>query len=122
MICSGLNVHTGENVTVEFGETIESVTSLPLDDAAETFLSAGFIDLQVNGFSGVDFNSPLVSVEDIGRSIAAIFSTGVTRFFPTVITGAPDEMVASLQNLSQARNRLEYGEAIEGFVSADFIV
>ncbi len=53
-------------------------------------IAPGFVDLQVNGFAGVDYNSPVASHEEIARSIRAMFSTGVTRFFPTVITGAPD--------------------------------
>ncbi len=114
MICSGINVHTGENVRVEFGHTIESVTSLP-PAQGDTYLSAGFIDLQVNGFAGVDYNAPHVSVAEIGRSVDTILATGVTRFFPTVITGSPNDMVASLRNLASARDRLESGEAIAGF-------
>jgi N-acetylglucosamine-6-phosphate deacetylase len=75
----------------------------------------GFIDLQINGFAGVDFNAPAARQEDIARAIDAIFSTGVTRFFPTVITGSPDAMQAALKNLAEARSALEYGRAMEGF-------
>jgi N-acetylglucosamine-6-phosphate deacetylase len=75
----------------------------------------GFIDLQVNGFAGVDFNSPGASHEEIGRAIRAIFSTGVTRFFPTVITGDPAVMLAALRNLASARESIEDGHAMEAF-------
>jgi N-acetylglucosamine-6-phosphate deacetylase len=44
-----------------------------------------------------------------------LFSTGVTRFFPTVITGAPEEMLGALRNLSQAREKLPEGPAMEAF-------
>ncbi len=75
----------------------------------------GFVDLQVNGFAGVDYNSPTVSHREIARSLGALFATGVTRFYPTVITGPPDDMLASLRNLSDARERVPHGEAIDGF-------
>lgn len=75
----------------------------------------GFIDLQVNGFAGVDFNSPASTREEIARAIAAIFSTGVTRFFPTVITGDPASMLAALGNLAAARDALGHGHAMEAF-------
>ena len=75
----------------------------------------GFIDLQVNGFAGVDFNSPACQHQEIERAIAAIFSTGVTRFFPTVITGPPDDMLAALRNLSAARSQVANGHAMEAF-------
>jgi N-acetylglucosamine-6-phosphate deacetylase len=85
----------------------------PLD--ARGLDTPGFVDLQVNGFAGVDFNSPDASQAEIARAIQAIFSTGVTRFFPTVITGDPAEMRAALRNLAAARSALEYGQAMEAF-------
>ena len=75
----------------------------------------GFIDLQVNGFAGVDFNSPAASHREIARAILAIFSTGVTRFLPTVITGAPESMLAALKNLAAAQSSLAEGKAMAGF-------
>jgi N-acetylglucosamine-6-phosphate deacetylase len=44
-----------------------------------------------------------------------LFSTGVTRFFPTVITGAPDDMMGALRNLAAARESIEDGPAMEAF-------
>jgi len=75
----------------------------------------GFIDLQVNGFAGVDFNHPASPHEEIARAIQAIFSTGVTRFFPTVITGDPATMLDALRNLASARDSLAHGLAMEAF-------
>jgi N-acetylglucosamine-6-phosphate deacetylase len=75
----------------------------------------GFIDLQVNGFAGVDYNSADAPVEEIGRSIRAMFSTGVTRFFPTVITGSPERMWGALRNLAEAHETLPEGAAMSGF-------
>src|SRR5579864_268767 len=77
--------------------------------------SPGFIDLQVNGFAGVDYNSPEAAHEKIAHSIRALRSTGVTRFFPTVITGSPDGMLGALRNLAAARESIENGAAMAGF-------
>jgi N-acetylglucosamine-6-phosphate deacetylase len=57
---------------------------------------SGLIDLQVNGFAGVDYNSPTAAHEEIARSLRALFGTGVTRFYPTVITGSLPDMQAAL--------------------------
>jgi N-acetylglucosamine-6-phosphate deacetylase len=113
MTCSGTNSLTGESVAVDFAETIRSVRA---DSSAPTgvFLAPGFVDLQVNGFAGVDFNNAAHSVEDIGRAIDAILSTGVTRCLPTIITGPPDKMIASLKNLRRAQTSLPRGRAIGG--------
>ena len=111
----GVDAVTGESIVVECDSVIQSMDPLISNESADTYIAAGFIDLQVNGFAGIDFNSPAVSQEEISRASNAIFSTGVTRFFPTVITGDPAEMLAALRNLAAARASLPYGEAMEGF-------
>src|SRR5213594_3036376 len=85
------------------------------DASTGLFTAPGWIDLQVNGFAGVDYNDPATTHADIARSIRVLFSTGVTRFFPTVITGPPEDMAEALRNLSAAKDSLEEGGAIEGF-------
>lgn len=112
--CTGYNVATGEHVSVEFDSVIQHVDPV-LDSAEDTFLSPGFVDLQVNGFAGVDYNSPSAPQEEIARSMRVMFSTGVTRFFPTVITGEPEKMLGALRNLAAAREALEDGAAMEAF-------
>jgi N-acetylglucosamine-6-phosphate deacetylase len=82
----------------------------------------GFIDLQVNGFAGVDYNSPDAPMEEIARSIRVMFSTGVTRFFPTVITGPPERMLGALRNLAAARESLPEGPAAIGQAMTAFQV
>jgi N-acetylglucosamine-6-phosphate deacetylase len=71
--------------------------------------------VQVNGFAGVDYNSGSTPHEEIARSLEVLFSTGVTRFYPTVITGGPEEMLAALANLARAKECLPGGEAMDGF-------
>lgn len=114
--CRGRNAATGERVVVE-GDTVITHVDPQLDASADddSYLAPGFIDLQVNGFAGVDYNAPESSSEEIDRSMGALFSTGVTRFFPTVITGAPERMIAALRNLAHAKETLPNGGAIEAF-------
>jgi N-acetylglucosamine-6-phosphate deacetylase len=114
MMCSGIDAVTGAPVAVEFGETITEVRSVP-DPGDAPYLAPGFIDIQVNGFAGVDYNRPGTPHPEIARSIRAMFATGVTRFYPTVITGPPDDMVAALRNLARAKDTLPDGGAIDGF-------
>src|ERR1700691_1769270 len=99
--CLGVDVATDQSVSVGFAETIQSVRAAESDGTV--YLSPGFVDLQVNGFAGVDFNDPNTSVDAIGRALDAMFATGVTRCLPTVITGPADAMLASLRNLRYAQ-------------------
>src|ERR1700688_1717980 len=116
MKCRGRSAVSGERIEIEFDGVIKSVDPL-LTSAAEDgiFIAPGFVDLQVNGFAGADFNSPATPHQEIQQALTALFSTGVTRFFPTVITGEPGAMLASLRNLAAARELLVEGPAIEAF-------
>jgi N-acetylglucosamine-6-phosphate deacetylase len=116
MICSGIDSITGEFVAIDFDETIRSVRKPDHHQVVDgSYLAPGFIDLQVNGFAGIDFNNPEATLGEIGRALEAIVATGVTRCLPTVITGPADAMLASLSNLYRAKISLQLGHAIAGF-------
>jgi N-acetylglucosamine-6-phosphate deacetylase len=115
MKCSGIDAISGASVEVSAGAVIDGVDHLLAPPAGLPFIAPGFIDIQVNGFAGVDYCAPGSPHERIGESIRALFSTGVTRFFPTVITGSPDNMAGALRNLAEAKEKLPEGPAMEGF-------
>ena len=122
MKCHGLDSISGEAIEVSFDKLLTGVDSLLAPLTGRDYISPGWIDLQVNGFAGVDYCSPTAPHEEIGRSIRAMFATGVTRFFPTVITGSPEDMVGALANLAAARRALPEGPAMEAFhVEGPFI-
>jgi len=112
MKCSGTDALTGRNVTVEFDSQIRDVRDAEGNTGA--WLAPGWIDLQVNGFAGVDYNDPEISPEQIELSLRALFASGVTRFFPTVITGSPRRMEAALRKLSQVASPAIDGFHVEG--------
>jgi N-acetylglucosamine-6-phosphate deacetylase len=115
MKCNGIDPASGDEVEVRFEDSIESVDSLIAPAGDSTYVTPGWIDLQVNGFAGVDYNSPSASHEEIASSIRAILQTGVTRFFPTVITGSPQDMSGALANLARAKEASWEGAAMEAF-------
>ena len=115
MKCNGVETSTRDFIEIQ-GETLLTHVDPVLGARQDgVFIAPGFIDLQVNGFAGVDYNSPAAPLEDVARSIRAMFSTGVTRFFPTVITGAPEDMLGALRNLARAKAMLPEGAAMEAF-------
>ncbi len=115
MKCKGIDPWSGRTIELEFEEAISSVHTNQAESSESVYIAPGFIDLQVNGFAGVDYNSATVGMESIGESIRALHSTGVTRFFPTVITGPPEEMLGALRNLAKAKETLPEGSSMEGF-------
>jgi N-acetylglucosamine-6-phosphate deacetylase len=112
----GMDPVRGERVIIDFDGLITSVTEL-LDPSVRDldYVVPGFIDLQVNGYAGVDYNSPTTSLEQIADSLRVQFACGVTRLLPTVITGTVEGMRGSLANLYAAKQTLPEGIAIEGF-------
>jgi N-acetylglucosamine-6-phosphate deacetylase len=112
-ICSGIDAQTGSGIEIAFGETISSVR--PAAKPADGCVAPGWVDIQVNGFAGVDYNAPTAPHDEIARSVRVQYSAGVTRFYPTVITGAPDDMLAALKNLTRAKETLAEGVAMDGF-------
>ena len=59
----------------------------------------GFVDLQVNGFAGVDFFS--ADAEGYRKAGEALLECGVTAYQPTFITSPEDELTAALSEVPQ---------------------
>jgi N-acetylglucosamine-6-phosphate deacetylase len=79
-----------------------------------TIETAGFFDLQVNGFAGVDYNDPRCTPEELLRSIAALRKTGVTRFLPTLITSSLESFTRCARTIVSCRHPAVAGIHMEG--------
>lgn len=74
----------------------------------------GFVDLQVNGFAGVDYNTPGRSVGQIEDSLAAMRRTGVTRCLPTLITSSFERFADCVRPILACANPAIAGLHMEG--------
>ena len=91
---------------------------------ADGYLVPGFVDLQVNGYFGVEFQTAdAASWADVARKLPA---TGTTAFLPTLITAPVDSLVATLSAAAEFAGDLPDGGArmlgvhVEGpFISPD---
>ena len=63
--------------------------------------AAGYFDLQVNGYAGVDFNADDLTAESLHRACNRLRSDGVAQALGTIITDAPEAMVRRIQKLAQ---------------------
>ena len=50
------------------------------------WVGPGWVDVQVNGFAGVDANDPATAPDGYARMTEELRARGVTRFLPTIIT------------------------------------
>ena len=64
----------------------------------------GLVDLQVNGFGGVDFNTPGITQNSLEHSLEAMLASGVTTCLPTIITASETHLQSCLADLETARN------------------
>jgi len=69
----------------------------------------GLVDLQVNGFAGVDFNSGTITAAELDRALEAMLATGVTTCLPTIITAHPQELEERFRALDRAVSESRLG-------------
>lgn len=100
---TGLSPQTGHGIAVRIkAGRIAAITAQDLPEGSP-YLARGLVDLQVNGYGGVDFNAgnltPLAA-RHLCQTLAAL---GVTRFLATVITASPAAMAKAIADIAAAR-------------------
>ena len=113
----GILYSTGQTVSISIVDG--KITGIkPLARSAEKpacFIAPGLIDIQINGYMGVDFTDPGITSEDLQKVTRALWETGVTTFVPTVITHSHDHLIACFSALAGAPNDPDIRGSIAGF-------
>ena len=65
----------------------------------------GWIDLQVNGYAGVDFNAPGLTVEQVKAVTERLAADGTVGYLPTLVTGDPEMLIETVRTVVAARKR-----------------
>lgn len=84
----------------------------------------GFVDLQVNGYKGIDFSSPDLTEEEFVFACRDLLQQGTVAFLPTIITSSRNTFKRNLRLMAGAMDGSlsEYlpGIHVEGpFISAE---
>ena len=91
-------------VVVEAGRILaveEGSAPRPGDQVlAGGILAPGLLDLQINGFAGIDF--AIADGAGLASSLGALAATGTTGCLPTIITAPVEELLASLDRIGRA--------------------
>ncbi|MBQ3343273.1 MAG: N-acetylglucosamine-6-phosphate deacetylase [Kiritimatiellae bacterium] len=75
-----------------------------------------WVDLQVNGYAGVDFNAPGLTEEAVRTVTERLTADGTAVFLPTLVTGDPEMLIATVRTVMAARRRYAVCErSIPGF-------
>jgi len=83
------------------------ITRIDSDTFAQTeqqneFVTQGLIDIQVNGFAGVDFSNPKLTAVQMDHALVHLAASGVTCVLPTLITATETQFLSSLKALDKA--------------------
>lgn len=84
-------------------------------DAKGKYIAPGLIDLQINGFVGVDFSDQDLTIDGLHKATKALWKVGVTTFLPTLITNDQKSLKKSFLILASALDDEEIGLSIPGF-------
>ncbi len=90
----------GLRVTVQDG-IVRDVMSIPVQPGM-AWLAPGLVDLQVNGFGGLDLNDGALEPATVITLCGRLAAEGVTRFLPTVITASEQEILAAVAAIAAA--------------------
>jgi len=95
---------------------ITEIVPLSADDPMPpVFVAPGFVDIQINGYMGVDFTGSDLDLEGIREATKALWAEGVTTYLPTVITNDHLRLKTNFAILSEAMADPEIGKSIPGF-------
>lgn len=83
-------------------ERIVSVQVLGLPDAEKPCVGPGLIDIQLNGYAGIDFCDAGLDPEKVADILPVLWKTGVTTFCPTVITNTREGLLQCFRALEEA--------------------
>ncbi|MEU9888085.1 amidohydrolase family protein [Sphaerisporangium sp. NPDC051011] len=99
---SGRDPATGRPMTVTVRDgLIAAVEDGPSGE--DHWISAGLVDLQVNGFGGHDLNAHGLTVETVIGLARSLQRQGVTTFLPTLITAEHEKISHALTAIAEAR-------------------
>lgn len=82
---------------------IDRVEKLSETQSGAPFITPGFIDLQINGFAGLNFSDPDITLNDMERLLHAVWASGCTSMLPTLISNTPAALKAAFQKLEGLR-------------------
>ncbi len=95
--------------------TITEVEKARDNGPSQPYIAPGLIDIQINGYVGVDFSGPDLTVEGVRDATKALWKAGVTSYLPTVITSDIERIKRNFAILAEARKDPEIGQSIPGF-------
>lgn len=110
----GRHYRTGEYIEVASDGSIISDISI-VERSAKPFIAPGLVDIQVNGYHGVEFTAADLTGDEISSATSAMYREGVTSYLPTIITTSKERLINNFRILAEATEAPDLQETIPGF-------
>ncbi len=104
----GIHYRNKDTIRIEIEDgRINRTTQIKENKKHLPLIAPGLVDLQVNGYQGIDFNQIPFSENDVLKIVKLLAKQGITKFFPTLITNSDDSIQNALQTIVQACKSFE---------------
>ena len=115
MLYRGISVDDGSALEISVdGGVIQKIAVIEKDPALP-YVSPGFLDIQVNGYNGIDYGYNLVDAENVERLVYALAASGTTQHHATIITNPSKVIFERLEIFRKAAEKSSVvNEALRG--------
>jgi N-acetylglucosamine-6-phosphate deacetylase len=104
MIIEGILYTNNKPVSIEIsdGKIIRIKQMQKSTNEPQLIVAPGLIDIQINGYNGIDFSDPELTAEDLKTIIKGLWEVGVTSVLATVTSFDHEHLMKSFKALSNA--------------------
>ncbi|MBE9512185.1 MAG: N-acetylglucosamine-6-phosphate deacetylase [Bacteroidetes bacterium] len=106
---------TPVEINISDGKISEIVRLEKENKTPDIYIAPGLIDIQINGYMGVDFGNPDLDINDLHKVVKSLWKEGVTTFFPTLVSADHEKLIKCFTALSQAFDDPDISPSIPGF-------
>ncbi len=110
----GRHYQTGQPIAIDVAEGRIAAVRPSTRGNGPWWIAPGFVDAQVNGYRGIDFNALSLNQVQIEEAVNALWQDGVTSFMPTIITHGEDEMIVLSRRWAGLKDRSRLFESVIG--------
>lgn len=98
----GVLVETGRTVELSIADGVVSAMNEIDHERGLPFLAPGFVDIQVNGFLGVDYSGEDLTVDGVESVCRELIARGTTQHVATIITRPRERIISNLEAIVRA--------------------
>jgi N-acetylglucosamine-6-phosphate deacetylase len=75
--------------------------NVTIDESQLSTAAPGLVDLQINGYGGLDFNQIPIADGVVSDVIRKLWQEGVTSSYPTIITNSEDQILEAMKHIAR---------------------